>query len=69
MSVDVNLTRCRSGRSIFSRPKPIDLNAPRATRLDIDLSDEEADIGFGHTSVEFDADSPRIQSPNPHNRR
>jgi len=56
----------RSGRSIFSRPKPIDLNAPRANRLDIDLSDEEAEIGFGPSSVEFDADwdaAPRIRAP------
>jgi hypothetical protein len=29
----------RSGQSIFSRPKPIDLNSAR--RADIDLSDEE----------------------------
>lgn len=56
----------RSGRSIFARPKPIDLNAPRANRLDIDLSDEEADIGFAPSSVEFDADwesVPRVREP------
>lgn len=59
---------CRSGRSIFSRPKPIDLNAPRANRLDIDLSDEEAEVGFASTSVEFDADweaVPRVRAPPP----
>ena len=60
----------RSGRSIFSRPKPIDLNAPRANRLDIDLSDEEAEIGFAPSSVEFDADwesVPRVAPPIPRN--
>ncbi|KAG8756702.1 hypothetical protein FRC14_002809 [Serendipita sp. 396] len=57
----------RSGRSIFARPKPIDLNAPRA-RLDIDLSDEEADVGFAASRVEFDADldsTPHIRPPPP----
>jgi len=63
-----NLPIRRSGRSIFSRPKPIDLNAPRANRLDIDLSDEEAEIGFEPSSVEFDADwdsAPRVRAPQP----
>ncbi|PVF97065.1 hypothetical protein CPB86DRAFT_798351 [Serendipita vermifera] len=58
----------RSGRSIFARPKPIDLNAPRANRLDIDLSDEEAEIGYGSSHVEFDADldsTPHIRAPPP----
>lgn len=33
----------RSGRSIFSRPKPIDLRAGAARRLDIDMLDDERD--------------------------
>ncbi|CCA77909.1 hypothetical protein PIIN_00553 [Serendipita indica DSM 11827] len=55
----------RSGRSIFAQPKPIDLNAPRSSRLDIDLSDEEAEIGYGPSRVEFDADTPYIRAPIP----
>lgn len=59
----------RSGRSIFARPKAIDLSAARSTRLDIDLDDEEAAIGFGigndhDRDVEFDAEAefetPRV---------
>jgi len=57
----------RSGRSIFSRPRAIDLSAARTSRLDIDLDDEEAQIGISNGSgndVEFDAGAePETQQP------
>ncbi|KIK70752.1 hypothetical protein GYMLUDRAFT_32800 [Collybiopsis luxurians FD-317 M1] len=59
----------QSGQSIFSRPKPIDINAARRagyTHLDIDIeSDEEEDAELGRPLVRnpivFDADQPNHQ--------
>jgi len=52
----------RSGQSIFSRPKPIDITAVRRagyTDLDLDLEDEDEDAELGRPlmqdSVVFDA--------------
>ncbi|KAK0455992.1 hypothetical protein EV421DRAFT_1749815 [Armillaria borealis] len=52
----------QSGQSIFSRPKPIDINAARRYNLDIDIdSDEEEDTELGRPLVRnpvlFDAGS------------
>ncbi|SJL06260.1 uncharacterized protein ARMOST_09596 [Armillaria ostoyae] len=52
----------QSGQSIFSRPKPIDINAARRYNLDIDIdSDEEEDAELGRPLVRnpvlFDAGS------------
>ncbi|CCM04448.1 uncharacterized protein FIBRA_06628 [Fibroporia radiculosa] len=52
----------RSGQSIFSRPKPIDLSANRRRgyTLDIDMEDEEVDDELGRPlirdAIVFDAD-------------
>ncbi|KAJ3998593.1 hypothetical protein F5050DRAFT_1204005 [Lentinula boryana] len=59
----------QSGQSIFSRPKPIDINAARRagyTNLDIDIeSDEEEDTELARPLVRnpviFDADQPPRQ--------
>ncbi|KAJ4485886.1 hypothetical protein J3R30DRAFT_3326505 [Lentinula aciculospora] len=59
----------QSGQSIFSRPKPIDINAARRagyTNLDIDIeSDDEDDTELARPLVRnpvvFDADQPRQQ--------
>lgn len=65
----------RSGQSIFSAPKPIDLNAARRAgySLDIDMEDEEADLESGQSllgrdTVLFDASrEQRPQAQNEHN--
>ena len=55
----------RSGRSIFSRPRAIDLSTARTSRLDIDLDDEESQIGGGiGNNVEFDAGT-EFETPRP----
>lgn len=51
----------RSGQSIFSRPKLIDINAARRTGAQLDLgmeSDEDAELGLGR-GVVFDAGAGR----------
>jgi hypothetical protein len=63
----------RSGRSIFSRPRPIDLAARRAgyNSLDLDLEaeydedeeDPELARRLGHNSVLFDAQEEHAQRP------
>jgi len=63
----------QSGQSIFSRPKPININAARQagyTNLDIDIeSDEEEDPELGRPLVRnpvvFDADQPQPLSEMP----
>jgi len=62
----------QSGQSIFSRPKPIDINAARRsgyTHLDIDIEsdEEEAELGrpLVRNPVVFDADQPRPLSEMP----
>lgn len=69
----VNFWSIRSGQSIFSRPKPININAARQagyTNLDIDIeSDEEEDPELGRPLVRnpvvFDADQPQPLSEMP----
>lgn len=73
-----NVTR-QSGRSIFSRPKPIDLSTAGSRRLDIDIDDDEwadnagyrrlpnnvvLDEEAGPDSVVFDA-NPHRPNQNP----
>ncbi|KAI0931693.1 hypothetical protein AcW1_000974 [Taiwanofungus camphoratus] len=59
----------QSGQSIFSRPKPIDLSAPRrgGYTLDIDMEDEEESDELGRplirNSVVFDAGEERTPEP------
>ena len=59
----------RSGHSIFSQPKPIDLAAARGTyTLDIDLEDEEPssdELGrpLIHNPVVFDAGDEQPAQP------
>lgn len=67
------LTNHRSGQSIFSRPRPIDINAARRagyTNLDIDIeSDDEDDTELARPLVRnpvvFDADQPTRQQREP----
>lgn len=56
----------QSGQSIFSRPKPIDLNAPRRGLLDIDLDDSDDDNELArplvrNENVLFDAEQGRAK--------
>lgn len=52
---------CRSGQSIFSRPKPIDLSAARRAGIDLDLDldseDDDSELGrpLVRNPVLFDA--------------
>ena len=54
--------RNRSGQSIFTRPKPIDLSAARRQgyTLDIDMEDEDEELGrpLIRSDVVFDAADP-----------
>lgn len=65
----INVASSRSGQSIFSRPKPIDLSAPRrgGYTLDIDMEDEEESDELGRplirNSVVFDAGEERTPEP------
>lgn len=46
---------CRSGQSIFSRPKPIDISAVRRggyRNLDLDIEDEDEDVEAGRALFE-----------------
>ncbi len=60
---------CRSGQSIFSRPKPIDLSSARrrAFTLDIDMEGEDPGDELGRPlirdSVVFDAREEQRQAP------
>jgi hypothetical protein len=60
----------RSGQSIFSRPKPIDINAARrAGYLDLEIESEEEDEELGRPLIRdpvlFDAETPRTLSAMP----
>ena len=57
---------CRSGQSIFSRPRPIDLSAARRagfSTLDLDLPDDAEEelsrAARGRNPILFDADDRR----------
>lgn len=57
--------RDRSGQSIFTRPRPIDLTAARRagySSLDLDLDEEEEDGGvvFDATEEEDHRDIPHV---------
>lgn len=64
---------CRSGQSIFSRPKPIDLTRRRNFNLDIDMEGEDPADEVGRPliqdSVVFDANEeqrrPAAMTPMP----
>lgn len=61
----------RSGQSLFTRPKPIDLSAPRrgGLALDIDMEDEEDAGELGRplirSDVVFDAGEEQPRNPRP----
>ncbi|KAJ7704224.1 hypothetical protein B0H14DRAFT_2676807 [Mycena olivaceomarginata] len=60
----------QSGQSIFSRPKPIDINAARrAGYLDLEIESEEEDEELGRPLIRdpvlFDAETPRTLSAMP----
>lgn len=63
---------CRSGQSIFSRPKPIDLTRRRNFALDIDMEGEDPGDELGRPlirdAVVFDANEeqrPAAMTPMP----
>ena len=57
--------KCRSGQSIFSHPKPIDLSAARRSgySLDIDMAaEEEYSRSAGYNQVLFDAPEEELET-------
>lgn len=60
------MTPSRSGQSIFSRPKPIDISAPRRPDIGMDIEDEEdeeLERPLVRNSVLFDARAAENRQP------
>jgi len=58
---------CRSGQSIFSRPKPIDINSARGGFVDLEMEDEDEEQAqpLVRGAVVFDASHERTpEQPN-----
>lgn len=66
LSFDFFYYHRRSGQSIFSRPKPIDLSAARRFNLDVEEEEDEEDAELGRplvrNSVLFDAGAEQTRS-------